>query len=154
MAARVRSGKGMTRAIPDRSASLHARAMRRALCVLGTGWLVACGGASSAGEEAPVTAATGGPGESGSAVACAGPLEAPEILPRVDPAELSLEHWLARAEASHVDLDAVLLDASEIAAHDAAVGSGAGNSKRASIAASAWTSPASTCAPEVSRSRR
>lgn len=83
--------------------------------------LGACGGATSSGEEAPATAASSAPAVASS---CAGPLDAPEILPRVDGAELSLEHWLARAEASHLDLDAVLLDEAAIVSHDAAVGNG------------------------------
>ncbi len=50
--------------------------------------------------------------------------EAPSPLPGIEGSELDLDYWLSRAEAAHLDLDAPLLDAPAIAAHDAAVGGG------------------------------
>lgn len=125
MAARVRSGEGMARAAPYFSLQAPppaTRAARRASLVLVAACLSACGGASPAADDTPPTAVPSA--EVVPPSSCAGPLEAPAMLPRVEPRELELAHWLARAEAAHLDLDAVLLDPSEIAAHDAAVGAG------------------------------
>lgn len=91
--------------------------MRR-LSLLSLFVCLACGG-PAAPSETPTTA-------SAPAIEapppCTGPAEAPNPLPGIQAAELSLDYWLDRTGANHLDLDAPILDERAILAHDAAVG--------------------------------
>ncbi|HEX4355275.1 MAG TPA: hypothetical protein VHZ95_20230, partial [Polyangiales bacterium] len=71
-------------------------------------------GTGTTGAEAPIAHSAAGGGAE-----CAGRTRAQNLMPGIRPEEATLDYWLHRY--SERELDAVLMDADQIAAYDARV---------------------------------